>query len=82
MDEPEDVDEDEEETTDGAEDVTPSPPPVPALALAPDYRDWRTVNGERERAGSVKRGAGEAVDGGRVVKKVRVGDGTRGGRRV
>ncbi|KAK1833922.1 hypothetical protein QBC39DRAFT_328598 [Podospora conica] len=62
---------DEDEMTDGAgdeeeEDITPSPP---------DYRDWRPVNGGpgRERAGSVKRAAGEAVDGGKVVKKVKAG---------
>lgn len=81
------MDDDEEEMTDGAgeeEDVTPSPPPVPVPALGADYRDWKAVNGGvgRERAGSVKRAAGEAVDGGRVVKKVRGGGGTRGGRRV
>ncbi|KAK0737781.1 hypothetical protein B0T18DRAFT_491940 [Schizothecium vesticola] len=84
MDDPEDVDDEEEEMTDGAEDMTPSPPQVPALALAPNNREWRAVNagGGRERAGSVKRGAVEAVDGGRVVKKARGGGGTRGARRV
>ena len=82
MDDPEDDGEDEEEMTDRAEDVTPSPPSVAAIALAPNHRDWRAVNpsGGSEKAGSGKRGAVEAVDEGRVVKKVRGGGGTKGGR--
>ena len=67
-------DEDDVET-DGGDDMTPSPP---------DYRSWTPLNGHHQgqpvmrRMVSMKRVAADAVDGGKAVKKVKVGGGVAG----